>query len=281
MRSCIILVLCTFLVFCNLALAQIPHPERYQIIYGNRLGATDTIMLGAMIRVPMWGHTDPEDSVDTVATMFNPLRSANIIITERDGGEYIPFQCIWGDGSSLHFFTQPVSNGNDSTSQAFLFIGDQGTIEGPCLFWTGNDTIEIGTFLMKATEDASRTNHRYCPFAEGWDPANGSLLWGFSDGMNQVVPIASYGCLYIDSVSYIPGDGNGDWTFNALDVVYMVNYLKGMDDPPPYYYKCPRGRVYATADANGSCAFNAIDVTYCINYFKGRGPAPVKCQDCP
>jgi hypothetical protein len=280
MKYFFIVIFCGLMLLPIFALAQIPHPERYQIIYGKKDARPDTVMLGAMIQIPMWGHTDPEDSVDTVATMFNPLRSANIIITERDGGEYIPFQCIWGDGNSLHFFTQPVPNGNDSTSQAFLFIGDQGTIEGPCLFWTGNDTIEIGTFLMKVTQDASYAHHTYCPLGQGRDPANGGLIWGMNDGLDQVVPIDAYSCLYIDSVSCIAGDANGDWHFDALDVVYMVNYLRNEVNPPPYYWACANGRLYATADANGNCAFNAIDITYCVNYLRGRGPAPRKCPDC-
>ena len=133
---------------------------------------------------------------------------------------------------------------------------------------------------MKVTEDSSRANHRYCPFAEGWVPANGSLLWGFADGMSQVIPIATYGCIYIKNMSYISGDANGDWVFNALDIVYMLNYLKGMGDPPPYYWDCANGRLYATADANGNCVFNGLDITYSVNYLLGRGPAPRKCPDC-
>jgi hypothetical protein len=62
---------------------------------------------------------------------------------------------------------------------------------------------------------------------------------------------------------FVPGDANGSGDVNGLDVVYLVNYLKGGPAPDPLL----------SADANGSCSVNGIDVSYLINYLKG-GPPP-------
>lgn len=63
---------------------------------------------------------------------------------------------------------------------------------------------------------------------------------------------------------YLPGDANGSNDVNGLDVVYLVNYLKGGPPPPDPILR---------GDANGSCSVNGIDVTYLVNYLKG-GPPP-------
>jgi uncharacterized repeat protein (TIGR01451 family) len=81
---------------------------------------------------------------------------------------------------------------------------------------------------------------------------------------------------------FTPGDANGSGTYNGLDVIYAVSYLKGGSAPidscdcPPWPFP-----LYAAADANGSCTFNGLDVTYSVSYFKNIGPAPLRCPDCP
>lgn len=62
---------------------------------------------------------------------------------------------------------------------------------------------------------------------------------------------------------YIPGDANSSGSVNGLDVVYLVNYLKGLGPPPD---------PYLAGDANGSCSVNGLDVTYLIAYLKGGDP---------
>jgi hypothetical protein len=62
---------------------------------------------------------------------------------------------------------------------------------------------------------------------------------------------------------YLPGDANNSGAVNGLDVVYLVNYLKGYGPPPD---------PFLAGDANGSCTVNGLDVTYLILYFKGGDP---------
>lgn len=83
-------------------------------------------------------------------------------------------------------------------------------------------------------------------------------------------------------VFYIPGDANATDNFNGLDIVFCVNYFKGLGPAPSYLLDCPpHYPIYAAADINGNCRFDGLDVTYGVNYLKGIGPAPAYCPDCP
>jgi hypothetical protein len=65
------------------------------------------------------------------------------------------------------------------------------------------------------------------------------------------------------------GDANCSGTTNGIDVVYMVNYLKGVGRPP-----C----CLCSGDVNANGLFNGIDVTYLVGYLKGSLPEPVPCD---
>ncbi len=71
-------------------------------------------------------------------------------------------------------------------------------------------------------------------------------------------------------ITYAPGDANNNGDVNGIDVIYLVNYLKGVGPAPD---------PYLAADANGSCDVNGIDVSYLVNYLKGIGAAP-RLGDC-
>ncbi len=112
-----------------------------------------------------------------------------------------------------------------------------------------------------------------------------------SDGMDTVETepdsfyISSQGC------AYIPGDVNNDQSTNAMDVVFMVNFLKSISVPqvdcnegspaPCNVPNNPGGHFYAAGDANGDCNFNAQDVVYYVLYLKRQRPDIKWCLDCP
>jgi hypothetical protein len=80
--------------------------------------------------------------------------------------------------------------------------------------------------------------------------------------------------------SYLPGDVNGNGSFDGIDVVYGVSFLKG-GPVPNLYCECTPGAVwYVEGDVNGTCSFNGIDISYMVNYFKG-GQAIMPCANCP
>ena len=61
---------------------------------------------------------------------------------------------------------------------------------------------------------------------------------------------------------FIPGDANGSGDVNGIDVVFLVNYLKGGPAPFPIL----------SGDCNGDCHANGIDVVYLVNFLKGGSP---------
>lgn len=198
MKKLLLSTLAACLIF-SMAFA-LPHPERYKVAFGNPDGSPMTVGINQDIEVPCWGHTDPDDFVDTVAAMFIPLKSANSIITSRTGGSFPPDHVGRWD---LHFITNPVPNpypgGTDSISQGILGIADLGggTFDPVNAFWFGDDQFHlIGTFLMHTANDLDLIGTTPCPFGEGFDPANGHLLFGFADGLSEVIPLITISCLY-------------------------------------------------------------------------------------
>jgi len=66
--------------------------------------------------------------------------------------------------------------------------------------------------------------------------------------------------------NYLPGDANGDFMLNILDVTYLIDYLYKGGAAPLW----PSWR----ADANGDEAYNLLDVVYNVNYLYKDGPRP-------
>ncbi len=103
--------------------------------------------------------------------------------------------------------------------------------------------------------------------------ANGVYFWRIkgTDGVRWSPYSDIWGFSVDAGGSYIPGDANNSGVVNGLDVIYLVNYLKGGGPAPS---------PYLAGDANGSCDVNGLDVVYLVNFFKG-GPFPFggDCKD--
>lgn len=71
---------------------------------------------------------------------------------------------------------------------------------------------------------------------------------------------------------HLPGDANGDDTYNILDISYLISFL---------YYGGPGPIPYDTCsgDANCDCYVNIIDITYLIEYKYVSGPPPCSCLE--
>jgi hypothetical protein len=255
-----------FIIACPIlsavALAQMPDPAKYHLIYGNRDGSPLLAQLGAIIEVPIWGATDPTPgNTDTVMYMMNPLDADARYVTQRNGG--------FGE-TVCDTFLAPV--GNSQTHARFGFGNAQ------CGFFTGGDTVLIATFRMRVSNDISLIGQTVCPFTSG-----DIGIWGMQDGVRNVIPTQTYGCLYFVSLcDYLSGDFNNDGAFNGVDIVYGINCLKGLSPIPEVTCDCqPVGHVWINGDINGDCAANGLDIVYGINYLKGMGPAPRRCPACP
>jgi hypothetical protein len=80
-----------------------------------------------------------------------------------------------------------------------------------------------------------------------------------------------------DSIYILPGacsnnprgDANCSGTTNGIDVIYLVNYLKGIGQS----FCC-----LCSGDVNNNGSFNGIDVTYLVMYLKGQTPALEPCH---
>ena len=68
-------------------------------------------------------------------------------------------------------------------------------------------------------------------------------------------------------LTWVFGDANGDGTVDAVDIVYLTNYLfVGGPSPSPL----------ASGDPNGDCIIDVIDIVYLINHLFIDGPAPLR-----
>jgi hypothetical protein len=120
-----------------------------------------------------------------------------------------------------------------------------------------------------------------------WIPETGQagsyqVLFFADDGLFADTAVAIINIANLPICSLTMGDANGDSTFNALDISYIVNYFKGIGIPPSAYCSCPPlSQLWAGADINGNCQFNGIDVQYGVNSLKGIGPLPRFCPNCP
>jgi photosystem II stability/assembly factor-like uncharacterized protein len=103
---------------------------------------------------------------------------------------------------------------------------------------------------------------------------------GYAVGDSGIILYTTTGGEPPSSCDYVPGDVNYNGVTNGLDVIYLVAYLKGGDEPP---YSCicgTHGDLFVGGDANGSCDVNGLDVTWMVAYYKG-GPGIIPCPDCP
>jgi DNA-binding beta-propeller fold protein YncE len=68
------------------------------------------------------------------------------------------------------------------------------------------------------------------------------------------------------SLNYIYADANGDFISDAVDAIYMINYLFRDGPPPP--------KPVWRADPNCDCRISVTDIVYLISYHFRNGPAP-------
>jgi hypothetical protein len=177
---------------------------------------------------------------------------------------------IWGNSRGQLEF-------RDSTNFAIIYSDIQGgfpgfgNIDADPLF---RDTTN-GDFHLMSTSCGDAFNS---PCIDAGDSAIVDNIIDCDYGLGTVrSDMGAYG----GGLNYHAGDANGDGIANGIDVVFMVNYLKGGPHAPRQYY-CPQiGYLYAAADANGNCAFNGIDVTYMVNYLKGVVEELRSCPNCP
>jgi hypothetical protein len=73
--------------------------------------------------------------------------------------------------------------------------------------------------------------------------------------------------IHQNAYTYLPGDANmaiGGWPPSVLsnDVTYLINYLRGAQQP------CLIDGFFVAGDVNGDCKVLGNDVTRLVNYFR-------------
>jgi len=67
--------------------------------------------------------------------------------------------------------------------------------------------------------------------------------------------------------NYMPGDADGDFAVNLLDVLFLIDWIY-TEGPPPSY-------AMWRANANGDFAYNLLDILYLIEFVYSEGPRPI------
>jgi hypothetical protein len=82
---------------------------------------------------------------------------------------------------------------------------------------------------------------------------------------------------------YMPGDINSDGLVIGSDLTYLVNYFRGVGNPPPdsCWNDLAGDWLYSAADVNGDCLVIGSDVTFLVNYFRGAQPELLYCPETP
>jgi hypothetical protein len=150
--------------------------------------------------------------------------------------------------------------------------------------WVGEGNVDIDPMFRDTSSGDYHLTSYGCsdpgnsPLIDIGNPLISDDLLDCNHGMGTYLSdMGAYG----GGFNYIPGDANSDHSTNGIDVIFMVNYLKGGSNHPRIYW-CPNaGSFSASADANGNCVFNGLDVGYLVNFLKGIGQAPESCPDCP
>lgn len=260
----------------GIAAAQYDH---YYLIYGNRDGTPVRARLGSTLAIQAWGATDPVNQDDSINFMHMPLATSDTVITARLGG-YFPDTLV-GRWDQRSFLTPDSADPQSGYSnQSMLGFAElYPPFESQNFFFTNGDTVLICTYLMTTTSDPAFADTIVCPFTEGDHPLDGRTIWGV--GIPEYQPLITFSCIQFVTCQTAAGDANSDAVFNGLDIVYSMNYLKGIGPAPLCVQDCPPfGLVMMAADANGDCTYNGIDISYGINNLKWSGPPPIRCADC-
>jgi hypothetical protein len=159
------------------------------LIIGNLNGSVIPAALNQEIILPVWIKTD-----DSLTFFHTPLASDNDYIVLRLGGDLFEPLSLWDEIS----FLQPNSNSPSPgfTSQSILGFAYLFDPRDPQNFlYTDYQWWHVADYHMLTTDDSSALGDTIC-LIEGFNPANGGLLWGIPDGVTQIIPAAKYPCIY-------------------------------------------------------------------------------------
>jgi len=206
----------------SLAIAQpyIGLPD--SIIFGNLDGSIIEAVSGRQFSLPVWIKTD-----DSVCFIQSYPASNDSFIISRDGGMVFWPLTQWDEAA---FSVSEPSVRPNWTVQDFIgYLVEPHS--SPYILYTNYQWVHIADLFLTAGTDTSLLG-----MTSTLDEIAGPLIektwFGMSDGFSGESPDLIFGGFHLTTTPNIPGDTNGDCNVNGIDVVYLVNYLKGIGSPP-------------------------------------------------
>ena len=238
------------------------------------------------------GGTDIDVSYGGVDIVTKGIERLCVIMTTNYKNGDATFGELWGNGISTYL--SPVMDEIDYTTvEEFQPFGD------PSLCIAG-DSQKPAKPATPEGQTEGKPGQEYTYTSSTTDPDGDSLYylfdWGDETYSEWVGPLASgqtaeASHIWTDSGSYqikviakdengvfsewsdplpvniyvLRGDANGDGVINAVDIVYLINYLFNETSAPDPLW---------VGDANCDGKVDVVDIVYLINYLFGEGPPP-------
>jgi len=221
----LIFIILSIIHLCSLAWGQGDPGLPDSILFGNLNGSEVLAAINQRLGIPTWLKTD-----DSVTFLIIPISSNDSFIVSRDNGIFYPPLSLWDS----RLFLLPTFGPHYGTScqelLGFAYLTDprdpQNFLNTHYQWW------HIADFWMTCTADTSVVGHSTSLEDGPCGPTGDLIFLGLSDGVTGIEPAAVFGRIRLVNTGLLPGDTNGDCRVNGLDVVYLVNYLKGFGSPP-------------------------------------------------
>jgi hypothetical protein len=210
------------LIFSQAAQCQYGLPD--SILFGNLDQSIINVIPGHQISIPVWVKTDDSvvDAKIYYATKDGFMASHDSIIL------YQPLSRWDQVNYSRESIPMPVGYLSDGFSA--LECIDTACHPEDYLF-TNYQWQHVADFRMTPSLDTSLIGDTKS-IISGCDFWCETPFFGMVDGLHLEVPFTVPCPLRYVLSSVVPGDANGDCRVNGIDVVYLVNYLKGIGQPP-------------------------------------------------
>jgi hypothetical protein len=260
-----------------------PPSDRFEVeIQGNLCSLAGHVDLadspadlsGSIINIPGAGEVDTTDTAGNYNFVAVPEWTYDIIASHQG---YIPdttFSFAIGSDTTLNFTLELaplepptlLSPDDGYVSHSAIVNFDWSDVGDSLVYlfelardrqFTEMVIIDSSVTVSQYTNGDPLEDVEYYWRVKAGDGAEWTL---FSDTRSFIVEI---------DTTFMPGDVNNSGYLNGMDVVFLVNYLKGRGPAPS---------PFLAADANGSCNVNGLDAVYLVNFFKG-GPYPLR-GDC-
>jgi len=170
-----------------MALGQDPGVQD-SILFGNLNRTPILAGLNSNLIIPVYMRTD-----DSVIFIHIPLATDNDYVASRNGGAFFPPLSRWDDKSFLGpDQNSPIQGYTSQSIVAFAYLSDPRDEQN--FLHTGNQWVHVADYRITTTSDFNVLGDTTF-FAEGINPANGSLFFG-DVAFNEIHPAIVFGSLY-------------------------------------------------------------------------------------